>query len=139
MIAELFYMETTIWAKTPYRPDFVSTLKEEIPKDYRYWDASERVWVVSYMYENILIVICQKYFEDVIQYKEKETRFVLPTQISSPEYQTLHLLPTAPREVVMAAYRALSRLYHPDVSKEPDANDKMKQINIAFDIIMGRR
>lgn len=137
MIAELFYMDTSIWARTPYNKDFVTTLKEVIPKDYRYWDKEERVWVVSYSYEDKLIALCSTYFSSVTKYGEK--RYIAPTTQSSPAYQTLHLLPSAPKEVVLAAYRALSKLYHPDISKRPNANEVMKRINVAFGEIMGRR
>lgn len=136
MLAELFHMPTTIWAKTPYIKDFVTELKDEIPKDYRYWDSSEKAWVVSYAYEKVLLALCQKHFDKVIQYGRKG--YSVPKQ-SSPKYKTLFLLPNAPKEVVMAAYRALSFKYHPDVNKDPDATEKMKEINIARDKIMGKR
>jgi DnaJ-class molecular chaperone len=44
-------------------------------------------------------------------------------------YAVLHLAYGAPREVVTAAYRALSRMHHPD--KGGDA-EVMKQINAAY-------
>lgn len=136
MIAELFYMDTTIWARTPYNPGFVNDLKEVIPKDYRYWDKDERVWVVNYAYEGNLLDLCSNYFSRVVKYGERRYTTAIT---SSPAYQTLHLLPTAPKELIVAAYRVLSKLYHPDVNKEPDATDKMKKVNVAFDEIMGRR
>ncbi len=49
-----------------------------------------------------------------------------------PNYRTLCLLPTAPPEVVRAAYRALALLYHPDRSRAPDATERMKAINAAY-------
>lgn len=139
MIAELFYMDTTIWARTPYNPGFVTDLKEVIPKDYRYWDKDERVWVINYSYEEEILDLCSNYFERVVKYGKK--RYSAPAAITSPSpaYETLHLLPTAPKELIVAAYRVLAKLYHPDVNKEDDATKKMKQINVAFDEIMGRR
>lgn len=134
MIAELFYLDTSIWAKTPYNKDFVSALKDKIPKDYRRWDPDEKVWVISYSYENRLIALCSTYFDNIAQYGEKRYTITSPLP-----YQTLHLLPTAPKEVVLAVYRALSKLYHPDVSKDINATTKMVKINNAFDEIMGRR
>lgn len=139
MIVELFYMDTTIWAKTPYNTSFVKDLKEEIPKDYRYWDSSEKVWVVNYSYEAELIALCETYFARVIKYGKK--RHSAPAAITSPSpaYQTLFLTPSAPKELIVAAYRVLAKLYHPDVNKEANATEKMKRVNIAFDEIMGRR
>lgn len=139
MIAELFYMDTTIWAKTPYKAGFVAALKEQIPKDYRYWDKEERVWVISYSYEDELIGLCKTYYGDIAKYGGRRYNTTPKAIQSPPAYQALHLLPTAPKEVVLAAYRALSKLYHPDVNKSANANEKMKKVNIAFDEIMGRR
>jgi len=136
MIAELFYMTTDIWAKTPYNKDFVTSLKEVIPKEHRRWDPEEKVWAISYIYEDQLFALCSTYFSDVVQYGEKR---YIKAIASSPAYETLFLLPTAPKEVVVAVYRVLSKLYHPDVNKAPDADEKMKRINIAKDEIMGRR
>lgn len=137
MIAELFYMDAVIWCKTPYRKDFVSALKDKIPKDYRYWDKEERVWVINYSYENEILALCSTYFDKVTKYGEK--RYISPLIQSSPAYKTLFLLPNAPKEVVLATYRVLAKLYHPDTNKSPDANEKMVKINIARDEIMGRR
>jgi len=47
-------------------------------------------------------------------------------------YTTLNLMPGAPKRQVEASYKALAMTYHPDVNKTPQANDKMKSINIAF-------
>jgi len=53
-------------------------------------------------------------------------------------YQTLGLDRDADDEVVKAAYRSLSRKYHPDSGKSPNA-DKMKQINSAWEAIKKER
>lgn len=136
MPAELFYMDTEIWVRAPYNPGFVVEIKGEIPKEHRRWDAEEKVWAVSYLYERALIRLCRTYLGGVVQYRQGElARAIQPP----PAYQTLHLLPSAPREVVLAAYRALSKLHHPDVSSDHNANEVMKNINVAFDEIMGRR
>ena len=139
MIAELFYMDTTIWVKAPYKAIFITALKEQIPKEYRYWDKDERAWVVNYAYESELLTLCSEYFSDVSKYGERRYNTTPRAIQSPPAYQTLHLLPTAPKEVVMAAYRALSKLYHPDVNNSSDATKKMVKINAAFSEIMGRR
>jgi DnaJ-class molecular chaperone len=52
---------------------------------------------------------------------------------SSP-YAILYLTDTAPIEVVKAAYRALSKMYHPDLN--PGNEDKMIMINEAYNSIL---
>ncbi len=50
-------------------------------------------------------------------------------------YKTLGLERTASDEDVRKAYRKLARKYHPDVSKEADAQARMRDINEANDVL----
>jgi curved DNA-binding protein CbpA len=56
--------------------------------------------------------------------------------MASPDYYAiLQVHPEADREVIGAAYRRLAAKYHPDVSTSPDAAEKMKQLNEAYEVI----
>lgn len=50
------------------------------------------------------------------------------------DFATLYVAQDAPKEVVEAAYRALSRLYHPDINPGIDPA-KMQKLNAANDAI----
>ena len=50
-------------------------------------------------------------------------------------YQTLGVPRDAPAEDVKKAFRRLARKYHPDVSREPDAEARMKELNEAFAVL----
>jgi hypothetical protein len=50
-------------------------------------------------------------------------------------YQVLQVDPGAEPEIVEAAYRRLARMYHPDVSRSPDAERRMKEINAAHEVL----
>lgn len=50
-------------------------------------------------------------------------------------YQELGISRDATAEDIKKAYRKLARKYHPDVSKEDDAEAKMQAINIAYDVL----
>jgi curved DNA-binding protein len=50
-------------------------------------------------------------------------------------YQALGVARDAPVEEIKKAYRKLARKYHPDVSKEPDADARMKEVNEAYAVL----
>ena len=47
-------------------------------------------------------------------------------------YETLQVHEHAEQEVITAAYRRLSRMYHPDVNKSEYAQERMTEINLAY-------
>ena len=50
-------------------------------------------------------------------------------------YQILGVEPDADAKVIKAAYRKLARKYHPDVSSEPDAENKFKEVSEAYEAL----
>ncbi len=50
-------------------------------------------------------------------------------------YEVLGLQKGATQEEIKKAYRALAKKYHPDINKEPGAEEKFKEINEAYDTL----
>jgi molecular chaperone DnaJ len=50
-------------------------------------------------------------------------------------YETLGLQRNASQDDVKGAFRKLARQYHPDVSQEPDAEERFKEINEAYGVL----
>ena len=50
-------------------------------------------------------------------------------------YEILGVSRSADKEELKRAYRRLARKYHPDVNKEPGAEDRFKEINRAYEIL----
>lgn len=50
-------------------------------------------------------------------------------------YQTLGVARDASAEEIKKAFRRLARKYHPDVSKEKDAEARMKEVNEAWNVL----
>lgn len=50
-------------------------------------------------------------------------------------YEELGVTREASADEIKKAYRKLARKYHPDISKEKDAEEKMQAINVAYDTL----
>ena len=50
-------------------------------------------------------------------------------------YEVLGVSKGAPADEIKSAFRKLARQYHPDVSSEPDAEEKFKEINEAYAVL----
>ena len=55
---------------------------------------------------------------------------------SEPDYYTiLQVDPCAEPEVIKAAYRRLAANHHPDVDPSPEATERMKLLNAAYEVL----
>lgn len=50
-------------------------------------------------------------------------------------YETLGVAKTASSDEIKKAYRKLAKEYHPDINKSPEAEEKFKEINAAYEIL----
>ncbi len=50
-------------------------------------------------------------------------------------YETLGVSENASADEIKKAYRKLARKYHPDINKDPDAQEKFKEINAAYEVL----
>lgn len=53
----------------------------------------------------------------------------------SDYYAVLQVSPDAEPEVIDAAYKKLAAKYHPDVSRDPRATERMVRINAAYEVL----
>jgi curved DNA-binding protein len=56
--------------------------------------------------------------------------------VAADYYQVLGVARDATPEQIQQAFRALARKYHPDVNKDPDAEDRFKQLNEAYHVLV---
>lgn len=55
--------------------------------------------------------------------------------MSNSLYETLGVSKEASSDDIKKAYRRLARKYHPDINKDPGAEEKFKEINAAYEIL----
>jgi len=55
--------------------------------------------------------------------------------MSKSLYETLGVSESATEAEIKKAYRKLARQYHPDVNKDPDAEEKFKEVNAAYEVL----
>ncbi len=109
------------------------------------WSRAERAWYVPTSERGVLRdwLTLHVGADDLVWIDDVDPRargygYTRPsaTDPLSDAYRTLHLLPSAPPEVVQAAHRALVKMHHPDVSGgEHSAHSAMVTINQAMTAI----
>jgi hypothetical protein len=119
----------------PYSAGLVEALKDEIPAAYRDYDPEARIWTVfrsAWAVKAAVEILLDFYPEATIVREpapERPWAEPAPPAVYDPDYAALHLLPTAPAELVRGAYRLLSQMHHPDRGGD---HDRQVALNRAF-------
>lgn len=133
-----------LYTSTPYDPDFVEALKLDIPSSGRRWLADDKLWRVEKLFEFRLLSLLKEFFDTVERVPLSELSGAASGRSGyrpganggadslRQDYATLHLLPSAPAEVVKAVYRTLAKLKHPDAG---GTTADMQHINAAYERI----
>lgn len=97
---------------------------------YKYWvfDRSELEWLAS-----MFSLVGQIEGWMIVREEPDFGMMESMRQGGDDPYAHLFVMATAPKEVVDAAYKALSRKYHPDAGGGDD--EKMKLLNVSLDVI----
>lgn len=144
MVAHLFYRPdgATVF-RVPYDARWVAGIKASVPASARDWNPVAKVWTVLPPHGRAIVALTFTVFGRV-EVEGEPARFrprPAPIRTMGPAYQALHLLPSAPRCVVDAAYRALSREHHPDLlaaSEQTRAHAAMVDLNAAYEALKAR-
>ncbi len=126
----------------PFDPLFVERLKA-LPPHARKWCPELRCWWVASPYVDRAAHLFEMFFPDGefvdapgFRARASDQRVPPPPRPPDDPYRVLHLLPSAPLDLVEAAGRTLAKLYHPDKRPEGEralATVEMQRINGALD------
>jgi len=111
----------------PYSAYVVAELKRAVPAPLRTYDPDSRTWTIAGRYVSFDQVFGEVDIEGSGSGAADRGR---PT--SGDPYVVLHLLPTAPPELVSAAHKCLAKLHHPDAG---GSTAVMQRINRAVESI----
>lgn len=127
----------------------IESLKDYISPHERRYDPSKRQWLInSAAFDDISLwtEYAQQTFAarvewSVLNKKEQRThgsskRAYKPhTPVKADFYATLHLQPTAPPELIRAAYKCLAMKHHPD---HGGSTEVMQKLNQAYAVLEAR-
>ncbi len=126
--------------RTPFDPRYVEELKETIPSHARQFCGTRKAWIIDLPYQDHALEIFDYYFPKGTLTDHRKTssrrddappRPQASPSVASP-YRILFVTEDAPTEVVIAAYRALSKLHHPDRGGDLTA---MQELNRAYELV----
>jgi CRISPR/Cas system endoribonuclease Cas6 (RAMP superfamily) len=112
----------------------IESLKSFFPAYLREYDPQTRRWIISHdadLYS--WLEAAEINFDAEVSWgNERKQPFAHKQGAPTTDelFAALHLLPSAPPEVIKAAYRALSMLHHPDLG----GNEfEMKKLNLVYE------
>lgn len=129
----------------PYSKNLIERIKIHIPAYARTYEPATKVWLVDEAYSLIALRLMRETYPDTImadnRHMHSEWKFSEAEPAANPSFAVLYLMPTAPRCVVEAVYRALSKQFHPDRVPAPErasAHERMIALTNAYDAIRDR-
>jgi hypothetical protein len=145
----LTYYPSGVLLTAPYdaqlTPAMVGELKRLVPAHSRRYLPDTREWFIGSAYEaqaRAIFRSCWPHFEEEegigADPSQQQPRDPRPPFAEDRHYAALHLLPSAPRELIDSAYRTLSKLHHPDrlpVPEKDRGHRRMVEINGAYEAL----
>jgi hypothetical protein len=120
----------------PYDRGAVTALKVGVPASERGYCRSTRIWTVSAAWAERAVALLRFHFPEIEVIRQERWGDQPATlRAADPSFAELHLLPSAPPELVVAAYRMLARTHHPDLGGDAA---RITALNLAVDDLRQR-
>lgn len=129
----------------PFSKYLIENIKSYIPSHSREYAPETKIWIIDPNYASLAIQLMRSVYPDTIlrddRHKGSDWHFAKAEPVEDPSFATLYVLPSAPRCVIDAAYRALSKEIHPDRAPEGErsrAHEAMTRLNAAYELVRDR-
>jgi hypothetical protein len=134
MTAYIYELETEYapwrWALAfDYSPTMVAAIKDNIPSRQRKWVPTLRQWWFRQEAHTAMLTLAERHCGSVQHVQENGTLAPAIPAETIAAYRTLHLLPSAPDELVKHAYRVMCKIHHPD---KGGTTREMQRVNEAY-------
>lgn len=126
---------------TPWHPEFIDWLKANVPREERDYDPDDKSWYVSPIFAERVKGKAQSFWPGIKEHRpfdsgryereqQRQQYQPPPGPQASSDHAALFVTASAPKVVIVAAYKALARLYHPDSGGDTAA---MQRVNAAYE------
>ena len=133
----------------PYSPEVISAIKAQIDPRDREWSPSTKTWIFTApLGSTVALQLLRSYFHNVEVTDSRDTYqspppppFFEAEPNVDPDCARLYIMPTAPRFVVDAVFKAFAREYHPDrlpAGEKQQGHERMVVINAAYERVRER-
>jgi hypothetical protein len=123
-------------------PVMVEMIKAQVPQHARRYLPDTHEWFIGSAYLLQALALFRQCFPDAEVIHDGGSpppRDDTPRPLAdATHYATLHLLPSAPRELIQAAYKVLAKTLHPDrlpVEQRTQGHAQMCAINAAYEAL----
>lgn len=131
MSATVYRVNQGVWSwaveTAHFDVDYIEELKEQVPPRQRKWNPDAKVWLFKDDAMETVFFLLRRHFGD---YQVHGGRAELTPAAA---YQALHLLPSAPPELVKVAFKCLAKLNHPDKGGDTAT---MQAVNAAYEQLL---
>jgi hypothetical protein len=120
----------------PFHRGLVEEWKDAIPFRSRSYDPDSKAWRFWSGYQELAMALLVKHMPDAELPSRARSHAKSQTRhAGSDHFQVLYLLPSAPPELIDAAFRCLAKIHHPDVGGDPAT---MRRLTEARDALTRR-
>ena len=117
----------------PYCRELVDDIKRTLMSHQRTYNPDTKSWTVTPGSATVAISLLRRYFGHDVVVTDLRNQQTPNADQRAKTFAALHLLPTAPPELVKTAYKTLALLSHPD--RPGGDGEQMRALNASYEAL----